>query len=121
MLQKRPLSSRQIPTMSSASSKRRGYEQSIWHYLPVFVERDGGIEYSICEVYLDDDGCVASWTESSSIAASGETADELRADLSHMLNDVARWEPVRFSDLAVGLRLRPADSHSSSPDSHSRV
>ena len=94
---------------------------STWHYLPVFVERDGGIEYSICEVYLDDDGCVASWTECSSIAASGETADELRADLSHMLNDVARWEPVRFSDLAVGLRLQPGESHSSSLDSHSRV
>lgn len=94
---------------------------STWHYLPVFVERDESTEYSICEVYLDEDGCVVSWTESSSIAPSGETADELRADLMHMLNDVARWEPVRFSDLAVGLRLQPGESHSSSLDSHSRV
>jgi len=29
-----------------------------------------------------------------------------------MLNDVARWEPVRFSDLAVGVRLQPGESHS---------
>lgn len=64
---------------------------STWHYLAVFVERDESTEYSVCEVYLDDDGCIESWTESSSIAASGEGADELRADLSHMLNDIARW------------------------------
>jgi len=94
---------------------------SAWHYLAVFVERDESTEYSVCEVYLDDDGCIESWTESSSIAASGEGVDELRADLSHMLNDVARWEPVRFSDLEVGLRLQPGESHSSSLDSHSRV
>lgn len=78
---------------------------STWHYLPVVVERGGRIEYSICEVYLDADWCVASWTARSSIAASGETSDELRADLAHMLNDVTRWEPVRFSDLAVGMRI----------------
>lgn len=87
---------------------------STWHYLPVFIEREGRSEYSICEVYLDDDGCVAGWTVNRSMAASGENVDELRADLGHMLNDVARWEPVRFSDLAVGLRLRRADSHSGS-------
>lgn len=94
---------------------------STWHYLPIFVERDGSIEYSVCEVYLNDDGCVASWTEGSSIAASGESAEELRADLGHMLNDVSRWEPVRFSDLAGGMRVEPTGSHSTLLSSHSRV
>lgn len=79
-----------------------------WHYLPVFVEREGDVEYSICEVYLDDDGCVTGWTENSSIAPSGASADELRADLGQMLNDVARWEPVRFADLTAGMRPSPA-------------
>lgn len=83
---------------------------STWHYLPVFVEHEASVEYSICEVYLDDDGCIAGWTASSSIAPAGETAGELRADLDHMLNDITRWEPVRFSDLAVGMQPQPRDA-----------
>lgn len=94
---------------------------STWHYLPVFIEHDGTAEYSVCEVYLDDGGLVTGWTESSTIAASGKSTEELRADLTHMLNDSARWEPVRLDDLAVGMRLKLADPHATSPGSHSRV
>ncbi|MGW8483586.1 hypothetical protein ACWGJP_10630 [Microbacterium sp. NPDC055903] len=64
---------------------------STWRYLPVFVERDGSPEYSRCEVYLDDAGLVEAWTESHQIAASGDSADELRADLEHMRDDLATW------------------------------
>ncbi|QIM15539.1 hypothetical protein G7067_02520 [Leucobacter insecticola] len=85
---------------------------STWHYLPVFVEDEAKVEYSICEVFLDDDGLLEAWTEICSIAASGESADELRSDLEYMLNDVACWAPVRFSDLTVGMRLHPTQSHS---------
>lgn len=77
-----------------------------WHYLPVFVEHDGGIEYSICEVYLDADGCVEGWTVNNFIPPSGRNIDELRSDVEHMLNDITQWKPVRFSDLEVGMRLR---------------
>lgn len=67
-----------------------------WHYLPVYGEHEGSREYSICEVYLDYDGRVANWTERRAIAPSGDTLEELQGDLQHMLNDVARWEPVEL-------------------------
>ena len=78
-----------------------------WHYLPVYVEHEGSREYSICEVYRDDKGRLTNWTERRAIAASGDTPRELQGDLQHMLNDLARWEPVRFSELAVGMQLQP--------------
>ncbi len=82
---------------------------STWHYLPVLTEREGSVEYTLCEVYLDDEGCVESWTMNHSIAASGETPNQLRADLEFMLNDLARWKPVRFAELTVGMRIHPSN------------
>lgn len=77
-----------------------------WHYLPVFVGHEESREYSFCEVYLDDEGRVEAWTESHEIAPSGETPEELQADLQRMLDDLARWEPVEFSSLAAGMVLQ---------------
>lgn len=81
-----------------------------WLYLPVFVTLDESREYSFCEVYLDNEGRVKTWTESHEIAPSGETLEELQADLQHMLDDLARWEPVELSTLARGMVLRPSPS-----------
>lgn len=53
----------------------------------MFVEQQGEREYSFCEVYLDDDDCVGTWTESRAIAPSGSTFTEVRSDLEHMLSD----------------------------------
>lgn len=81
-----------------------------WHYLSVFSEQEGEREYSFCEVYLDDDGLVDTWTESRAIAPSGATPTELRDDLEHMLSDLRRWEPVEFSALKRGMKLKAPGS-----------
>lgn len=81
-----------------------------WHYLCVFREQQGEREYSFCEVYLDDDGLVDKWTESCAIAPSGFTPAELRIDLEHMLSDLQRWEPVEFSTLKRGMKLKAQGS-----------
>jgi len=79
-----------------------------WHYQPVYVESDGERAYSLCEVYLDDDGLLDSWTASRNIAAHGtDSADALLADLERMIHDVRRWEPVEFDTLTVGMRFEP--------------
>lgn len=59
-----------------------------WHYLPVYVEHDGRIEFSICEVHLDDERLITAWTVDRAMAPSGESVEELRGDLECMLNDV---------------------------------
>ena len=78
-----------------------------WHYLPVYVEANGERAYSLCEVYLDDDGLLDSWTASREIAAHGTDPSKLAADLELMARDVRRWEPVAFDALSVGMRFEP--------------
>lgn len=82
-----------------------------WHYLPVYIEDGEQRAYTICEVYLDNEGCVTTWTATRTIAARGASPIELKADLEQMLNDVDRWEPVAFHSLQPGMTLtrkRPA-------------
>lgn len=79
-----------------------------WRYQAVYAENNnemGGTYcgYTICEVYLDKDGSLETWTEKSSIAPSGETVDELTNDLQLMLNDIAEWKPVPFESLYIGM------------------
>ena len=80
-----------------------------WRYQSVFDENDGERWYSVCEVYLDAAGNLEGWTEHSSIAAGGNTLDELEGDLEQMITDVRRWEPVAFDSLYVGMTFKSAD------------
>jgi hypothetical protein len=89
----------------------------IWHYLPVYDEFHSGSEhdeqvereYSLCEVYLDENGALSSWTASREMSPGGATLEELRSDLEKMLNDINRWQPVEFRELSPGMKFRRAD------------
>jgi hypothetical protein len=56
-------------------------------------------------VYLDEDGRLEAWTASGRIAPSGDSVEELLADLNHMREDIDRWAPVEFGSLVVGMAL----------------
>jgi len=88
-----------------------------WHYLPVYTETDYLYpgeetpeiirEYSLCEVYMDKEDKLDGWTVNPAMTPSGETAEELKNCLNNMLNDVNRWEPVKFDDLQAGMVFEP--------------
>ena len=79
-----------------------------WRYQPVIVADDDNLAFSLCEVYFDDDDRVETWTESPSIAPSGETPEELSQDLMRMIIDAACWAPIMFDSLKVGMKIPPA-------------
>lgn len=76
-----------------------------WHYLPVWRAVDNGRLYSVVEVHLDDDGALEHWTDSPESVALGENVDELYFDLTAMLLDCMRFEPVEYEALQPGLRF----------------
>jgi hypothetical protein len=78
-----------------------------WRYQPVFEEQDGIRSYSLCEVYFDEDGTLSTWTQTPVMAPSGEELGELTDDLVFMIADSFSWEPVRFSELKVGMTFEP--------------
>jgi len=73
-----------------------------WHYLPVYRKSVFGDdvlrEYSICEAYLDKKGCLSAWTESSSIAPSGNTPEELVNDLRICLQILSDGNRLTLTD-----------------------
>jgi len=91
-----------------------------WRYQAVYVERDNGDnkktkEFSICEIYLDTNGHLETWTESHKMTPYGESLDELLSDLEMMMEDVRNWKPVQFDALEVGMgfeRTTLAEEHS---------
>ena len=82
-----------------------------WRYQAVYIENhNGNKEYSICEVYLDDDGKLDSWTESHRIHPFGsETLNELINDLQRMMDDANRWKPVPTNKLQVGMTFEQSE------------
>jgi len=85
-----------------------------WRYQAVRVnyrEYPDDPELVIIEVYLDraDDSLCAWSAEPIGKHPSGETIDELIADLTRMLRDSREWEPVDFDDLRVGMRFERAE------------
>jgi hypothetical protein len=85
-----------------------------WRYQAVRVtyrEYPDDPELIIIEVYLDraDDRLCAWCAEPVGRRPSGETIDELIADLTRMLRDAREWEPVDFDDLRVGMRFERAE------------
>jgi hypothetical protein len=69
-----------------------------WNYRVVIRDagRDAGLTYSLVEVYYDDDGEIIGWFSPGE--ASGETLEELRDDLTLMLEAVDR-KPLTLTDL----------------------
>ena len=78
-----------------------------WHYLTVYRDHGEERHFSLCEVYLDDQGKLDFWVPNPEMSPGGEDITSLTRTLGLMLLDAQAWEPVRFDDLKVGLRLQP--------------
>jgi hypothetical protein len=75
-----------------------------WRYQPVYVENgDGDRGLTLCEVYFDEDGKLKAWTEDPAMSPGGETVEELYRDITRMLADAYKWQPVVFGALRVGM------------------
>jgi hypothetical protein len=74
----------------------------MWRYQPVIYEDVRGDYVQIHECYFDDNRKLTRWS-ADPVTAGGETVDELTKDLCRMLVDAYSWEPVRHSDLRVGM------------------
>ena len=79
----------------------------MWRYQVVYRTIDSGesthMEYSICEVYLDDTGKLESWTESPRMTPYGESSVELISDLKTMMTDAEKWKAVDFDQMQTGM------------------
>ncbi|MCL2591969.1 MAG: hypothetical protein FWD82_01265 [Defluviitaleaceae bacterium] len=87
-----------------------------WRYQAVYTSNNSdnnetSKEYSLCEVYLDKDGKLESWTESRFMSPMGYTVDELMGDLQIMLDDAAKWKPVEFESMQVGMCFQRSDNN----------
>ena len=85
----------------------------MWRYQAVYRKIGVGdserIEYSICEVYLNDLGELEGITESPSMTPFGESFLELIGDLEMMLADALKWKAVDFDNMHVGMLFEPVD------------
>ena len=87
-----------------------------WRYQAVWHEHDDGRAdekdraYSLCEVYLNEDGRLDSWTMNPAIAPGSDTWEGLQRDIGRMYEDCWNWEPVAVADLHAGMtfKRRPA-------------
>lgn len=76
----------------------------MWRYQSVYEETDEGVKsYTICEVYLDEDGKLKTWTESKSMHPYGDSIEELEKDLKMMIADVQKWKPIALNKLEIGM------------------
>ena len=84
-----------------------------WRYQAVYIEYGDGRaidkEYSICEVYLDKDDKLRTWTENCHISAGGYNLAGLIGSLQLMMNDVHYWKPVPFNSLKPGMVFERAE------------
>lgn len=78
-----------------------------WRYQPVWVDDGDQRIFSLCEVFLDADGKLRSWSEAQEIAPMGASViEDLIESLKLMLADAGKWEPVEFAELAVGMTFK---------------
>jgi len=77
-----------------------------WRYQAVWREEMGERYYSICEVYLDDDGRLECWTQDPAIAPGGEDWEELQRAIGRMHEACSTWEPVAFESLQAGMTFK---------------
>lgn len=81
-----------------------------WRYQPVVRGDENGFVFSLCEVYLDEDGALENWTEDPAMTPSGENIGELSSDLTRMIADALSWKPVVFEKMEVGMTFEAAVS-----------
>lgn len=81
-----------------------------WRYQPVFVKHKstGRISYSLCEVYLEKDGKLKSWTADPVIAPHGIDQHDLQGSLALMISDAFKWKAVDHRKLRVGMTFKRA-------------
>ena len=82
--------------------------KSCWRYQLVYTvnEHSELREYSICEIYLDENGKLKMWTESPAMRPYGNDEEELIGDLQLMLNDARSWDAVPFDALEKGITFK---------------
>jgi hypothetical protein len=69
-----------------------------WNYRAIKEICEGEIVYRVHECYYDDKGELADWSEDP-VCAQGETLEELRADLSEMLDDTGLRPALDMEEL----------------------
>ncbi len=75
-----------------------------WRYQPVWVSAaDDERQYTLIEVYIDDAGLLANWTNTAGMIPIGNSITHLTADLARMLMDANLYKPVALSALRVGM------------------
>lgn len=74
-----------------------------WRYQPVWVGTPEDPSYSLAEVYLDAEGRLENWTQDPAMRAIGNSIPDLIGALALMIGDAAKYKPVAFSSLAVGM------------------
>ncbi len=81
-----------------------------WRYQPVWVSAMADErQYTLIEVYIDDDGLLGNWTNSAGMIPSGNSIAHLTADLARMLMDANLYKPVALSSLKAGMVLERVD------------
>ena len=92
--------------------KREGnVDAGRWRYQPVFQENAGGKAVSLCEIIVNEDGSLKTWTVDPAMAPMGETLEELTNDLARMLADAYKWRPVKFDSLHAGMTFQKTGVH----------
>lgn len=74
-----------------------------WRYQPVWRDGTDGRIFSVCTIFVDDDDRLTKWCCEPEDWAGGESIQEMLTDLMRMYVDCARWEPVAFDSLHVGM------------------
>lgn len=77
-----------------------------WRFQPVYAVFDEDRVYSLCRVYVMPDDTLDSWSEDAAIVPQGNDIEDLTGEMSRMIVDAWRWEPVAFADLKVGMSFQ---------------
>lgn len=80
-----------------------------WRYQPVWIGPPEDPSYSLTEVYLDAEGRLENWTQTEAITPTGNSIDDLTAELGRMQEDANNYKPVAFSALKVGMVFERVD------------
>ncbi len=83
-----------------------------WRYQPVVrLTKVGSVEdlcVSMCEVYLNDDDTLHSWTACLAVHPMGNNLSELIRDITTMWMDAMCWTPVMAEDMKPGMSFHRA-------------
>ena len=84
-----------------------------WRYQPVWG--DDGPEakwFSVCEVYLNADGSLGSWTERPDVSAMGDSVEGLIGTLDRMRAETLKYKAVKHDEMVVGMVFELTDGSS---------